>query len=109
VGSDGTIGIVLLIACANVANLLLVRAEGQQELAIRAALGAGCGQIARELMMESICLGARRALGLAVAFGALRPPPWRQPTCRVEDVGRRSGAFTLAISIVAGRCSARFR
>ncbi len=68
-----TVAIVLCIACANVANLLLVRTEGrQQELAIRAALGAGWARLARELMLESIALGAMGGgLGLLLARAAL--------------------------------------
>jgi putative ABC transport system permease protein len=104
----GTIGMVLLIACANVANLLLVRAESrQQELAIRAALGAGSSRIARELLMESVALGiAGGILGLGLAFGALRLlvalAPGNLP--RLENITLDVPVllFTLALSVVAG-------
>jgi putative ABC transport system permease protein len=104
----GTIGMVLLIACANVANLLLVRAESrQQELAIRAALGAGAGRIARELLAESVTLGLLGGLvGLGLAYGSLRLllalAPGNLP--RLEDITLDVPVllFTLAISVVAG-------
>jgi putative ABC transport system permease protein len=104
----GTIGMVLLIACANVANLLLVRAEGrQQELAIRAALGAGRAEIARELLLESMALGiAGGVAGLAVAFAALRLLTALAPTNlpRLDEISIDGAAlvFTFAISVFAG-------
>jgi predicted permease len=104
----GTIGIVLLIACANVANLLLVRADGrQQELAIRAALGAGWGQIARELLMESLALGMLGgAFGLLVAYGALRLLLFLAPAHlpRLDEISIDAPVllFTLAVSLLAG-------
>ncbi|MBV9404329.1 MAG: ABC transporter permease, partial [Acidobacteriaceae bacterium] len=104
----GTLGVVLLIACANVANLLLVRAEGRQhELAIRAALGAGWSRIARELLFESLVLGiAGGVLGVAVAFGALRLLVAIGPASlpRLNEIGLDAGSllFTLGISVFAG-------
>ena len=70
----GALGMVLLLVCANVANLVLVRAQRRrQEFAIRAALGAGWGRIARELLVESLVLGLiGGALGLGVAWMGLR-------------------------------------
>jgi putative ABC transport system permease protein len=104
----GTIGVVLLIACANVANLLLVRVEGRrQELAIRAALGAGWGQIARELLLESVTLAVVGGLlGLAFAYGAIRLlvaiAPAQLP--RLDEIAIDAPVllFTLAVSLVAG-------
>jgi predicted permease len=104
----GTIGIVLLIACANVANLVLVRADArQQELAIRAALGADWSQIARELLLESLALGALGgALGLVFAYGALRllvaMAPAHLPRLEEISIDAPVLLFTLAISLLAG-------
>jgi putative ABC transport system permease protein len=71
---QGGVAFVLLIGCFNVANLLLVRSNARQsEMAIRSALGASRGTIARQFMLESLLLTAiGSALGLAVAWGALR-------------------------------------
>ncbi len=103
-----SIGVVLLIACANVANLLLVRAEGrQQELATRMALGAGWNRIAGALLTESVFLGiAGGALGLGVAYGALRIlisiAPAYLPRLHEISLDPVVILFTLAISLLAG-------
>ena len=104
----GSIGVVLLIACANVANLLLVRAEGrQQEFAVRVALGAGSRQIARELLTESVLLGLLGGLaGLGLAYGALRLlvsiGPGHLPRLENVSIDTQALLFTLALSLLAG-------
>jgi predicted permease len=102
----GSIALVLLVACANVANLLLVRVEGRrQELAIRSALGAGWERIAGELLFESVVLGfAGSLLGLALAYGGLRLLVAMAPTGlpRVQEIGIDIPVllFTLGLSLI---------
>jgi predicted permease len=104
----GALGLVLLIASANVANLLLVRAEArQQELAIRAALGAGRGRIAREMLVESMTLGVLGGvLGLGLAWAALRILVAKGPDTlpRLHEIGIDPFvlAFALGVSLVSG-------
>jgi predicted permease len=103
----GSIGLVLLIVCANVANLLLVRVEGRrQELALRAALGAGRGRIAGELFLESAILGLLGSvMGLAIAFIGLRVlvavAPEGLP--RIHEIGIDGPVllFTFLVSLLA--------
>jgi predicted permease len=102
-----TIAIVMLIACANVMNLLLVRAEArQQELAVRSALGGGWGRIVRGLLVESAMLGLiGGALGIALAYAGLRAlvrigPP-NLPRLHEISLGGTALVFTLAISLLS--------
>ena len=101
----GTIGIVLLIACANVANLMLVRSESRrQEFAVRTALGAGRGRIAREVLVESLVLSLTGgALGVALAYAGLRLVVATAPATlpRVEDISLdpRAMAFAIVVSL----------
>jgi predicted permease len=103
-----TIGVVMLIACTNVANLLLVRADArQQELAVRSALGAGRWRIARELLLESVTLGLLGgAAGVAVADAGLslltRIGPVDLPRLSEISLDGRSVCFTLILSVLSG-------
>jgi len=103
----GSIGLVLLIACANVANLVLVRVDGRrQELAIRSALGAGWSRIASELLFESLVLGVLGSLlGLGLAYGVLRVLVSLAPRGlpRVSEIGIDGWVllFTLGVALMA--------
>jgi predicted permease len=105
---SGAVGLILLIACANVANLILARAAGRErEMAIRGALGATRGRLIRQLLLESLVLGLLAgAAGLIAATASLRLLVRLLPadTPRLTEVGLHSPVFFFAagISIVAG-------
>ena len=103
----GAVGMLLLIACANVSNLLLTRAASRQrEIAVRASLGATRGRLLRQLLTESALLSTLAALiGAALAFGALRVilamvPPESIPDEAHVAVNRPVLLFTLGVSFV---------
>jgi predicted permease len=104
----GTIALVMFIACANVTNLLLVRAEARQhELALRVALGAGVGRIVRGLLVECVLLGLMGgALGAMLGYAGLRLlvaiGPANLPRLNEISMDLRTFVFTLLLSGISG-------
>lgn len=97
----GAAGLLLLIACANVSNLLLVRASGRgREIALRLAIGAGRGRLLRQLVTESMVLGtAAGALGVLIAYWGVRALLALQPgnLPRVAELGLDGRALAFAL------------
>jgi putative ABC transport system permease protein len=104
----GTIGLVMMIACANVTNLLLVRVESrQQELAVRAALGAGMARIVRGLLVESVLLGLMGgALGIGLAYAGVHflvaAGPANLPRLSEISIDARVLEFAFFLSALSG-------
>ncbi len=103
----GAVGFVLLIACANIANLLLVRAaERGREIAVRAAIGSGRGRIVAQMLTESLVLAtAGTVLGLILAWQGIRVIKALSPANlpRIESVALDAGTFAFAalVTVVA--------
>ena len=105
----GAVTIVLIIACANVANLMLARASGRQrEFCVRAALGAGRGKLITQLLVECVLLGLASApLGLAIAYLGVwlldqAVPPGQVPYYIHWEISARGITYTIVVAALTG-------